>query len=80
MQNIHLDNIDYKLYESLRDLARSKERSINEEILYILQKYISEHQSFDPARIDEFLKLAGSWEDDREADEIITDIRKNRKS
>ena len=44
----------------------------------LLEKYLSIPKSFEQNPTDEFLKLAGSWDDDRTADEIINDIRKNR--
>lgn len=39
-----------------------------------LQKYLSKPTEFESNQTDQFLQLAGSWRDEREADEIIDDM------
>lgn len=39
-----------------------------------LQKYLSKPTEFESNQTDQFLLLAGSWRDEREADEIIDDM------
>jgi len=39
---------------------------------------INKNQLKSAKAIEEFLKLAGTWEDDRTADEIIADIKNSR--
>lgn len=39
-----------------------------------LQKYLSKPPKFESNQTDQFLQLAGSWRDEREADEIIDDM------
>ena len=80
MANLQVKDIDDKLYETLRRLASNDRRSISQEVVYILQKYLSKPASFDMNPTDEFLKLSGSWEDERTAEEIIGDIYANRKN
>lgn len=80
MANLQVKDIDEKLYESLRNLAAREKRSISQEVVFILQKYISKPAEFEPNQTDEFLRLAGSWKDSREADEIIGEIKKSRKN
>ncbi len=80
MANLQVKDIDERLYESLRHLASHEKRSISQEVVYILQKYLSQPNEFEANQTDAFLKLAGSWKDDREADEIIADIRKGRRN
>lgn len=80
MANLQVKDIDERLYESLRSLATNEKRSISQEVVYILQKYLSKPKEFDPDPTDEFLQLAGSWKDERDADEIIADIRNSRKN
>ena len=38
------------------------------------------HYAYDVKPTDEFLSPAGAWSDDRSADEIISDIRRNRRN
>ena len=80
MANLQVKDIDVRLYDSIRELATNEKRSISQEVVYILQKYLSKPQEFDTNPTDEFLKLAGSWTDERGAEEIIEDIRKSRKN
>jgi len=75
MANLQLKDINEKLYESLRSLAAYKKRSISQEVVYILQKYLSKPNDFEPHQTDEFLKLSDSWSDEKEAEERIhTDL------
>ena len=80
MANLQVKDIDDKLYESIRNLAASEKRSISQEVVLILEKYLSKPRVFDQCPTDEFLSLAGSWDDDRSADVIIQDIRDNRRN
>ena len=80
MATLQVRDIDDRLYESLKKLATNEKRSISQEVIHILEAYQSNPQnySFDPTI--EFLKLAGSWEDERTADEIINDLKSHRKN
>ncbi|THB67799.1 MAG: antitoxin [Spirochaetaceae bacterium] len=80
MANLQVKDIDEKLYERLRRLAANDRRSISQEVVHILQKYLSKPDSFEKNPAEEFLALSGSWEDDRSADEIISDIHSNRRN
>ena len=80
MANLQVRDIDENLYESIRTLAASEKRSISQEVVLILEKYISKPLAFDRNPTDDFLSLAGSWEDDRNADEIVRDVRKSRRN
>jgi len=78
--NLQVRDIDDRLYESIRMLAKSDKRSISQEVVHILEKYLSQPESFGRNQTDEFLKLAGSWEDERSAGEIISKIRESRRN
>ena len=80
MENLQVRDIDDRLYESIRLLAKSDKRSISQEVVHILERYLSRPESFGRNPTDEFLKLAGSWEDERSADEIISEIRESRRN
>ena len=45
-----------------------------------MEKYLARPNTYDVNPTDEFLSLAGAWSDERAADEIISDIRGNRRS
>ena len=80
MANLQVKDIDDNLYETLRRLASNDRRSISQEVVYILKKYLSLPNSFKNNPTDEFLKLAGSWVDEQTPDGIIEDIYSNRKN
>ena len=80
MANLQVRDIDDRLYESLRERATREKRSISQEVILILEKYLSRPTAYDVHPTDEFLSLAGAWNDDRTADEIIDDIRKKRRN
>ncbi|MEK7286322.1 MAG: antitoxin [Nitrospirota bacterium] len=79
MANLQVRDIDDRLYASVRNLAMQKKRSISQEVIHILEKYLSRPQSFDLNPTDEFLKLSGSWKDTRSSDDIILEIKSARK-
>ena len=78
MANLQVRDIDEKLYESLRVRASKERRSISQEVIHILEKYLSLPRAYDVNPTDEFLKLSGSWEDDRSAEDIVKSIRSER--
>lgn len=78
MANLEVKDIDDHLYNSIKVLASHDRRSISQEVIFILQKYLSKPQEFDSNPTDEFLKLVGSWKDERSSEEIINEIRSNR--
>ena len=80
MANLQVKDVDNKIYESLRQLAAQDKRSISQEVVHIIQKYLSTPKAFDKNPTDEFLKLAGSWEDERNEETIVKEISKARKN
>ncbi|MEX2444191.1 MAG: antitoxin [Alkalispirochaeta sp.] len=78
MADLQVRDIDDRLYKSLRERASREKRSISQEVILILEKYLARPNTFDVNPTDEFLALAGAWSDDRAADEIISDIRGSR--
>ena len=80
MAILQVRDIDDRLYSSLKNLAKSENRSLSQEVISILEKYLSNPVVFKNNPTREFLSLSGSWADDRAADEIVKDIKKNRRN
>ena len=80
MANLQVRDIDDRLYQSLRERASQDKRSISQEVVLILEKYLSDPNRFDANPTDEFLSLSGAWEDDRDADTIVQELRGSRSS
>ena len=80
-------NIPEEIVEKLKTLSLLEKRSINSEILIILEKGIQEEieshteKSYSISKETQlkiWQKLAGLWQDERTTKEIIDDIIKNR--
>jgi hypothetical protein len=80
MANLQVKDIEDSLYAALRRLAADERRSISQEVAYILEKYLSSKARFDRNPTEAFLMLSGAWADERDAEEIVRDIRSARKS
>ena len=80
MANLQVKDIENELYESLKRLAARERRSISQEVILILEKYLSSPDRFEGNPTEAFLQLAGSWADERSADDIVEQIRGSRNS
>lgn len=80
MAILQVRDIDDRLYSSLKEVARSENRSLSQEVISILEKYLSNPVVFKNNPTRDFLSLSGAWADKRSADEIVVDIKKNRKN
>ena len=80
MAILQVRDIDDRLYASLKALAKSENRSLSQEIVSILEKYLSNPVAFKNNPTKEFLALSGAWHDDRTADEMVDEIKKSRKN
>ncbi|MBN1698399.1 MAG: antitoxin [Spirochaetales bacterium] len=80
MAILQVRDLDDRLYASLKAIAKSENRSISQEVISIIEKYLSNPAIYKSNPTREFISLSGAWEDDRNADEIIDSIRKSRKN
>jgi plasmid stability protein len=80
MANLQVKDIDENLYEELKHVARRENRSVTQEVVHILSRYLANPQVFDQNPTLEFLALSGSYDDSRPADKIVSEMRKNRKN
>ncbi len=81
MANLQIKGMDDELYASLKDLAASENRSISQQVLFLLKLYLGRKHQFHkiktPTQV--LLELAGSWEDVRSSENIVKDLKNNRK-
>lgn len=82
MAILQIKGIDDALYARLRQMAASDHRSISQEVLHLIEEHLErsedERIAGDSAR--GLLALAGSWDDQRDADEIVADLRAARRN
>jgi len=87
MKSITVRNIPDELLDRLRTLSVIEKRSLNNEILIVLEKGLAKesedktnfknHLSME-TQIKIWQKLSGQWKDNRSTDEIIRDIIDSR--
>ena len=82
MANLQIKGIKDELYEEIKKLAASENRSVSQQVLFLIRQYLSTHQSPGHGKTgaEVLLELSGSWEDVKSADEIIREIKGSRKS
>ena len=82
MANLQIKGMNDDLYAQLKSLAVSENRSISQQVLYLLKLYLAKKHQLQgtrtPAQI--LLELAGSWEDDRPAEQIVKELKAKRKN
>ena len=82
MANLQIKGMDDDLYADLKDLAASENRSVSQQVLFLIKGYLGRRHHFQniktPAQV--LLELAGSWEDVRSSEKIIKDLKNNRKN
>lgn len=82
MANLQIKGIDDALYTQIKELAACENRSVSQQILYLVRRYIANKGQFQKTKMpaQALLDLSGSWEDSRSADEIVSDIKNARKN
>ena len=82
MANLQIKGMDDGVYAHLKALAASEHRSVSQQVLFLIRAYLARtsqlNQIKTPAEV--LLDLSGSWEDPREPQEIVEDLRGARKS
>ncbi len=78
MAILQVRSIDDNLYGALSRRAAMENRSISQEVISIIKKYLAAPQTLSVSPDEEALRLAGSWNDKQSADEISISIRKAR--
>ena len=82
MANLQIKGIDDKLYDTIKKLAASENRSVSQEILFLVKEHVAKRKQTvaikTPAQV--LLDLSGSWVDNRSANAIITEIKATRRN
>lgn len=81
MANLQIKGIDDRLYSQIKQMASMENRSIGQQILFLVKTYMAKKRivssSRSPAQV--LLDLSGSWDDPRSAEQIVSDIKSVRK-
>ncbi len=79
MATLQVKGMDNQIYETLRRRAEIDNRSISQEVISIIQDYLSRPVKQTEKATQEFLKLSAKWKSKKSADTLITEIRSSRK-
>ncbi|MBL7115043.1 MAG: antitoxin [Kiritimatiellae bacterium] len=77
MAILQVRNMADDLYGALGRRAALDNRSISQEVIEIIKRYLASPQNLPSADV-EALRMAGSWADSKPAEEIAATIRKER--
>jgi len=81
MANLQIKGIDENIYAHIKKMAAAENRSPSQQILFIANKYMTgkggEYSEKMP--VQTLLELAGSWDDDRSAEAILSEIKMSRR-
>lgn len=78
MANLQVRDIDNRLYESLKRRAELEHRSVSQEVVMMIENHLKRDNLESELQTREFLKLTNSWHDNKDAKDIISDIRSSR--
>jgi len=82
MANLQIKGMDDAIYEELKKLAAAENRSVSQQTLFLIKDYLAKRQFVRALKtpVQSLLEMAGSWEGEESAEEIITKIKKARRS
>ena len=79
MATLQVKGFDDALYTALAARAARDHRSISQEVVALIQDFLSVPAGQSAKATEEFLSLAGSWADKRPARVIAQEIRRSRR-
>ena len=80
MATLQVRDIDDRVYKELKQRAKTKHRSLSQEVAHIIEEYLSQPNRDYKRQSELLLELAGSWQGPETADDIVRVIRKGRRN
>ena len=82
MANLQIKGIDDDLYDEIKALATAENRSISQQVLYLVKHWLSRQKQIQTTKssAEILLELSGSWQDIKSADDIIAEIKESRRN
>ena len=82
MANLQIKNIDDELYAQLGKIAAAENRSITQQVLYLIKGDLARRKSIEviPTPAETLLELSGSWAGDESATETLATINNGRRN
>ena len=79
MANLQVKDIDDNLYRALRIRAKSKRRSISQEVIRLIEEYLNQPEDVRINSTQQFLSLSWQSDLDESADDIIVKMKRDRR-
>jgi len=79
MATLQVRDIDDRVYKELKQHAKTKHRSLSQEVAHIIEEYLSQPNRDYRRQSELLLELAGSWEGPETANDIVRIMRKSRR-
>jgi len=79
MSNLQVKDIDENLYRALKIRAKNKRRSVSQEVIRLIEDYLTRPDDSNIDDTRQFLSLSWEGENEESAKELIAVIRKNRR-
>ena len=82
MANLQIKGMNDDLHSQIKALAKSENRSVSQQILFMTKEYLLKRQLVQAAKMPAqvLLEMSGSWEDERTPEEIIAELKQARKN
>jgi hypothetical protein len=82
MANLQIKGIDDGLYAQIKLLAASENRSVSQQVLFLIKEHLSKKKHLGGMKTAAgiLLELSGSWEDERKPEDIVNEIKQARKN
>ena len=82
MANFQIKNMDEALYAGLKALAVQENRSVSQQVQYMLKRHLARKGKIDAIRspAQTLMDLSGSWADERTAEKIVEDLKRARRN
>jgi hypothetical protein len=82
MANLQIKGIKDDLYNEIKKMAAAENRSISQQILFLVKSYMAKRPRCDAAKspAEVLIDLQGSWQDERDADQIIEQVQRARRN
>ena len=82
MANLQIKGMDDDLYAQLKALAASENRSVSQQVLFLLKVYLANkhHLKTSKTPAEVLLGLSGSWQGKRPPGQIVKELKAARKS
>lgn len=82
MANLQIKGMDDNIYQEIKNIAASQNRSVSQQVLMLIRHYLSKQHRIERTKnpVQVLIDLSGSWDDERPAEDILMDLKKSRKN